>query len=353
MSYRAAVIGLSGIGAAPGPAEHAELGSPWPHSHVASYGVLPNVELVAVCDLKPELLDQFRAHHGSTWPNAHAYADYRELLERDRVVLLNVVTSDHRHAQMVVDAAEAGVKGILCEKPLATTLADADRMIEACARRGVVLSVNHTRRWRPEWHAGLAQLGDGGLGAVRRIVGHVGSPRAMLFRNGTHLLDTVCWFAGGEPDWVVGVLDEEHSSYGPRYAGDGGRDPALDPGGSALVHFKNGLRAFVNCSKRMHAPFNVDVFCELGQLRLYDGSGEVWAPSTPGGSQLAGRPLAVPLTRRAETPAAVADVIHAVEHGGDTLSPAREARKALAIIIAILQSSAAGGAPVRFPVQDA
>jgi predicted dehydrogenase len=315
--------------------------------------VLPDVELVAVCDLKPELLEQFRVACGSVLPNARTYTDYRELLEREKVDLLTVATSDHRHAEIVVDAAAAGVRGILCEKPIATTLADADRAIEACERRGVVLSINHTRRWRPEWHAGLAQLGDGGLGAVRRIVGHVGSPRAMLFRNGTHLIDAVCWFAGGEPDWVSGVLDEEHTDYGPRYAGDGGRDPALDPGGSALVHFENGVRAFINCSKRMHAPFRIDVFCELGQLRLYDGSGEVWAPSSPGGRQLARRPLVVPLTRRAETPAAIAEVVRAVEHGGDTLSPAREARKTLAIIIAILQSSTAGGAPVRFPVQDA
>jgi predicted dehydrogenase len=360
--YRAAVIGLSGIGAGapPGTARHPELGVPWPHSHVPSYAVLPNVELVAACDLKAELLDQFHANYRPVWPNAKTYTDYRELLERERIDLLSVVTSDHRHAQIVVDAADAGVKGILCEKPIATTLADADRMIEACERRRVVLSINHSRRWRLVWHAAHAQLGDGGLGAVRRVVGSTGGPRAMLFRNGTHLIDTICWFAtaggqgqaGSEPAWVVGVLDEEHADYGPRYAGDGGRDPALDPGGSALVHFQNGVRAFVNCSKRTAARLELDVFCERGQVRVDDASAEVWAPAG-GGREPARRPLAVPHTERGDTPAAIAGVIHAIERGGETLSPPREARKALAIILAILQSSAAGNAPVSFPVGDA
>jgi predicted dehydrogenase len=173
----------------------------------------------------------------------------------------------------------------------------------------------------------------------------------MLFRNGTHLIDAMCWFAGSEPEWVVGILDEEHADYGPRYAGDGGRDAALDPGGSALVHFRSGVRAFVNCSKRATARLELHIYCERGQVRVDDVSAEVWAPAA--GRGLGRAPLAVPPTGRADTPAAIAGIIHAIEHGGETLSPAREARTVLAIILAILQSSAAGGVPVRFPVQDA
>jgi predicted dehydrogenase len=237
-----------------------------------------------------------------------------------------------------------------------------------------VLSVDHSRRWQPAWRAAHAQLGDGGLGAVRRIVGTTCGERAMLFRNGTHLIDTICWFAtaggqgqataggrgqataggqgqaGSDPEWVVGVLDEEHAGYGPRYAGDGGRDPALDPGGSALVHFRNGVRAFVNCSKRARARLELHVYCEHGQVRVDDASAEVWLPA---GRGLGRVPLAVPLTERADTPAAIAGLIRAIEHGGETLSPAREARNVLAVILAILQSAVAGSAPVRFPVQDA
>lgn len=353
-TYRAAIVGLRGIGASPLPAKplHPALGIPWPHSHAAGYAVLPNVDVVAACDLVPDLLEQFTTNWRSTWPEVRTYTDYRELLERERIDVLSVCTSDHRHAQIVADAAERGVPGIFCEKPIATTLADADRMIEACARQGTVLAIDHSRRWRPHWHAALALLDNGPLGGVRRIVGSTGGPRAMLFRNGTHLIDTVCWFAGSDPEWAVGVLDEEHLHYGPRYAGDGGRDPALDPGGSGLVHFANGVRAFINCSKRTVARVELQVFAEHGRVRVDDTSGEVWSVP-PGARSQSQAPLPMPHTQRGETPGAIAELIEAVEQKRETISPPREARKTLAIILAMLQSQAAANAPIRFPVTDA
>ena len=59
------------------------------------------------------------------------------------------------------------------------------------------------------------------------------------------------------------------------------------------------------------------------------------------------------MTQRADTPALIADLIEAMEQGRETVSPPREARLTLSIILAILQSQAAGNAKVRFPVDDA
>ena len=205
--YRAAIVGLTQMGARPLPSApvHPALGIEWPRSHAfmsvshaSAFAVSPNVEVVAACDLKEELLEQFRSDFQSIWPEVRTYTDYRTMLQDEDLHLLGVATSDHLHAQVVVDAAEAGVRGILCEKPIATTLADADRMIEACERRGVAMSVDHLRRFRPHWNGALAEFEDGALGAVRRIVGSFGAPRSMLFRNGTHLIDAVSWYAGGE-----------------------------------------------------------------------------------------------------------------------------------------------------------
>ncbi|MDP6108386.1 MAG: hypothetical protein QGI33_08130, partial [Candidatus Brocadiia bacterium] len=243
---------------------------------------------------------------------------------------------------------------ILLEKPMATNLADADRIIEACERHGVAVSVDNFRRFRPHWNGALTQFGDGPLGAVRRIVGSYGGPRSMLFRNGSHLIDAIAWFAGGEPEWVVGALDEEHQEYGPRYIGDGGHDEDLDPGGSALVQFDNGVRAFINISKRTAAELELDVFAEEGRLRINNQSAEVWEPLPdvlP--PVMVSRTLPVPMTQRADTPAAIADIIQAIEQGRDTVSPPRQARKSLEIILGILQSQAAGTTPVRFPIRDA
>jgi UDP-N-acetyl-2-amino-2-deoxyglucuronate dehydrogenase len=354
-TYRAAIIGLTGIASSPDDkvALPPALGGAWPHSHAPSYAALPNVAVAAVCDLKPDLLDSFTTTWRSAWPDIHTYTDYRDMLEREQIDLLSVVTSDDRHAQMVVDAAEGGVRAILCEKPIATTLADADRMIAACERTGVPMSIHHSRRWRPHWHGAVAQTGDGPLGPVRRIVANLGGPRAMLFRNGTHLVDAVCWFAGSEPEWVVGLLDEEHQAYGPRYAGDGGRDPAFDPGGSALIHFKNGVRAFVNCSKRITGRFELEVFAEHGRLRADDTVVEKWQTNPGGGTTHSYVPA--PAVRHADTCAAILELIDAVERPDPTrrlLCPPQQGRLVLSILLAILQSQAQGSTPVHFPVSD-
>jgi predicted dehydrogenase len=322
-----------------------------PHSHAGAYAAVPSTEVVAVCDLLPERVEQFRQSWGATFPDARGYADYREMLARERIDLLSVVTPDDRHAQIVVDAVEAGVRAIFCEKPIATTLADADRIIAACAARGVPLLIDHTRRWRPEYVAARDLLRVGAIGPLRRILATLGGPRAMLFRNGTHLLDMVCYFAEAEPAWVVGELDDEQAGYGPRYAGDGGRDPATDPGGSAYLHFANSVRALVSASKGTPPNFELDLIGERGRLRIGTHLAELWRLDEAGRASLT--PLARPPTTRADLVAAVEELVGLVERGGQGSSTGQDGRRVLSILLAILQSSAAGGRRVDFPVVDA
>lgn len=356
-TYRAAVIGLSGIGTGKPAARqpYPVLGTAWPHSHVAAYHAYPGTEVVAVCDIKEAVLEQFVANWGGALPGAETYTDHRELLAAARPDVLSVVTSDHRHAQIVIDAAEAGVKAILCEKPIATTIAEAQRMIEVCARQGTALTVNHSRRWRPHWVQARALVGDGArLGPVKRIAGSWVGDRAMLFRNGGHLVDTVNWFAGAAPDWVTGILDGEHAGHPPRYAGDGGRDPATDPGGSGLVHYENDVRAFINCSKgATGGGVELEVFCERGHLRVDDVSAFIGSVPEGASSQLRSWtvvPAAV--TSLGETPAAIAELIACVEEGRAPRYTAQEASRAPAVILGMLQSNANGHVPVRFPIVD-
>ncbi|HEV8635553.1 MAG TPA: Gfo/Idh/MocA family oxidoreductase [Chloroflexota bacterium] len=351
-AYRAAIVGLTGIGAAPlAPAAHPAFGEVVPHSHAGAYALEPRATVVGVCDLKPELLERFRADWGARFPDARGYTDHRELLAEQRPDLISVVTSDNRHAQIVLDAVAAGVKGVFCEKPIATTLADADRMIAACRAAGVPLVINHSRRWYPEFHEARRLIRAGAVGPLRRIVATLGGPRAMLFRNGTHLLDAVCFFAESEPAWAIGELDDEHRAYGPRYAGDGGRDPSTDPGGSAYVHFENGRRAFVSASKGTVGNFELDLVGERGRVRLGAHVAELLRPDDDG--RLTAAALDRPRSARADTVAAVAHLIDLVEGVGEELSTGEDGRRVLSILLAILQSSAAGSQPVRFPVRDA
>lgn len=369
--HRAAIIGLTSIAAGHAPAPpHPTFGHVHGDNHAAGYAPIGGVTVVGACDLVPERNAGFTATWGHRWPEARTFVDYRAMLAETRPDILSVVTPDHRHADIVVTACEMGVRGIYCEKPIATMLADADRIIAACRAHDVVLSVDHTRRWRQVWHQArnLAQSGD--LGPVRRIVATLAGPRAMLFRNATHLVDMVNFFADSDPAWVMADLDESHAAYGPRYAGDGGHDPATDPGASAYVRYANGVRAFICANKDGVARFELRVECEHGRIAIDDGSGAAevtqLAKAAPGGGDAQGAPR----TMRWLLPAApvawggleagLREVIaHVDAKAAGTAPPAplvstgEDARRTLSVLLGILQSQQAGNAKVAYPITDA
>ena len=207
-TYRVGIVGARDIvGRAPGPAP-----PPFRNeiilSHVASLALIPSAELAAVCRLDPTLHTQFESDWGGRWPSARLYTDYKEMLAQEDRDLLGVATPDNYHADITVDAANAGVKGIFCEKPLATRMEDADRMIRACEDNGAVLSVDHTRRWSALHHKVRDTVRSGAIGPLSTIEATLGGARAMLFRNGTHIIDSVCFYAESEPVQVFAHLEK-------------------------------------------------------------------------------------------------------------------------------------------------
>ena len=104
-NLRVGVIGCSGIGT----------------THVSGLVDMQNVELAAGCDFVQSTLDAFKEKYQDTWGNIALYTNHQEMLAAENLDIVTVATSDHRHADLVVDAANAGVKGIFCEKPMATS----------------------------------------------------------------------------------------------------------------------------------------------------------------------------------------------------------------------------------------
>jgi len=346
--YRAAIIGLAGI-SADRPVEtpqHALYG-PMPRSHAAAYHLHPQTALVAVCDVRPELLQVFRQRWQDVWPELRLYADYREMLARERPEFVSVVTPDHLHAYMVVDAAEGGARAILCEKPIATTLADADRMTAAAQAHGVLLSVEHTRRWDPKYRRAREMAHSGELGTLRTITLSLYSPRAMLFRNGTHMVDMICFLAGADAAWVSAELEEGFDGYAT-YRGDGGHAPSSEPSASAYIRFANGVRAQLNLVKTRVTTLGFELACDDGLIRVSDQGLSVVKNDSHG------EPWSSPILAQAYAAefqlAAVAELIHVLEHGGELVSPARDARQALEIMLAILRSHQLGNARIDLPL---
>ena len=195
--YRTALIGLSWIATDPAPpASDPVLGTSIPYSHAAALAAIPEVEVVAGCDIAPAMRTQFLERWQHRWPEAKVYEDYRELLAKEKPDLVTIATPDFLHADPFIQAVEAGAKGIFVEKPLATSMDDANRMVEAARKAGVVVNVDFTRRWMPQYVAARVQVDKGRIGKLSQIIIEIGGERAMLWRNHPHATDLMAYYAG-------------------------------------------------------------------------------------------------------------------------------------------------------------
>jgi predicted dehydrogenase len=342
-NYRAAIVGLSWIAAdAAGPASHPVLGTATPYSHASAIAATPGVEVVAGCDINPAACEAFKEQWGGRWPGLRTYADYREMLDRERVDVLSVVTPDFLHRDVVIAGVEAGVRGVFCDKPLATSLADADAMIAVVRERGVTLSVNVTRRWKPSYVAAREDIRAGSIGELAQVTVHYGGERAMLYRNHSHFLDLICFFAASEPEWVIAELEAGFEAYGTEYRGDGGKTTSSEPGVNAYIGFRNGVRGFLSGMKNTSPEICADLFGATGRFHVDDDLAVRVTPAEGGVIQQ----VLVPRSTRDGMAAAVAELIEAMESGRPTQCPPEEARKTVALTEAILESQARGNAKV-------
>lgn len=348
---RIALVGLSWISVdLPGEAADPTLGTAIPYSHASAIAAIPQLEIVAGCDISEAARTTFRDRWSMRWPDLRVYDDYREMLETERPELVAVVTPDHLHAAVVEAAVAAGVRGIFCEKPLATTLEEADAIIAAVRGAGVTMNVNYTRRWSPEYVEARRLVRAGALGPLSQIVVQMGGPRSMLFRNHTHAIDLINFLADANPVWVWAELERGFEAYGTAYAGDGGNDPATEPGANYYIAYDNGVRAYLTGTKDTVGLDSVSLtgpearlVVDLEGMRLHSVHHED-VRTKPGVSTI--RPLS-PRWTVAGMQAAVLDLLTAMDEGRDPASPPEAARAAVAVTQAILESQARGNVKVQ------
>ena len=340
-TYRVGIVGATGIAAQRPDDPPAPFKNEIVNSHAACLALMPRVEIVGICDLVPELLDKFKQSWGERWPNANTYTDYKVMLAKDELDILIVATSEHRHADITVDGAGAGVKGIFVEKPLATSMEDANRMIRACEENGVALISGHTRRWRRLYHTVRDAIRSGAIGPLGTIVATNGGKRALLFREGTHVFDAICFFAESEPVQVFAKMEEGFEHW-DRYKGVGGSSPD-DPGASGFILFRNGVRALYCGTKNSFTNNTLLLSGPEGQLyfSLNDRSAKLLTRDLETG-ELVSRTL---ISRDYQVHALVAaleELIGIIENGGASVSPAREGRNVVQIMEGFLDSQQAG-----------
>lgn len=223
--HTAAVLGLGRMG----------------YNHLNAYATGGAV-VVAASDIRPDTRDPFETAH----PDAHWYADWRELLKTEKLDLVSIVTNGPSHAEMVIAAAEASVPVIMCEKPMSTSIAEAEAMIKACKASGSRLYINFTLRAFPSFQKLQTFASDGTIGDVRLVSVFIGGARG-LGCVGSHYVDLMRLLTKSEPVRVQGRLDTTGT---PNTRGA----QFKDPGGVAVYEFANGARGILEMYEDYSLP---------------------------------------------------------------------------------------------------
>jgi predicted dehydrogenase len=129
-------------------------------NHVTGYRAA-GAEVIAIADTSPAVLTR-RARE---WGVEHVFTELSELLALPGLDAVSVCTPNAAHHAATLAAATAGVH-VLCEKPVSLSLAEADEMIEACQRAGVVLAIDHHLRANPAVVRARSMIEDGAIGRV-------------------------------------------------------------------------------------------------------------------------------------------------------------------------------------------
>ena len=334
--FTAAVIGLGFVGVGDQVSGDA-IGQKVVHldgTHAQALAGHPRVKLVAGASRDEGRRQRFAAR----FDVRGTYADWREMLARERPDIVSVATNSPYHAEITLGCVEAGARAVFCEKPIATRLSDADRAIAACASRGVLLAVNHNRRWSPLWRMAREKIRQGTLGEVYQVSVHW--PSGRLGNVGTHLFDAARLLIGGEPQAVSGTLD-------PLLLPDCRGSRYRDPGGWGVVAFGGGVKLFVNAPQAAKLPLAARVLGSLGELSIRRDEAVVELHG--GGS----RTLAAPKDSPSSVALAVDDIVNCLTRGGRPASTGEDARAALEIVVGFHVSDRNGARWTPLPLAGA
>lgn len=315
--------------------------------HAAAIQELHNCELRAVCSSSPA-----RALEAAEKFGVQAYSDMSEFLDREDIDVVIICTASGHHLEPCVAAARAG-KHVLTEKPLEVSLARADQMISACRSAGVKLGCVFQNRFKPDYLKLKNALTDGLLGKL--IMGNAyikwyrdktyyessawkgtlkGDGGAALINQGIHNIDL-----------LLDLMQDVESVYGQvrtSLHSIEGEDLGL-----ALLNFKNGALGTIEGGTSLYPgyPERLEIFGEKGSIILEGGKILHWNirgsekpvdtnPVLQGSGS--SDPMAVDYKLHMSQ---LQDMAAAIIEDREPLVNGETARKSLALILAIYQSS--------------
>jgi len=346
-TYRAAAIGHTGAGN-------------FGHGLHTPLKELENVEFIAVSDPNEEGRGKAAAEAGAS----RSYADYRDMLEKEDLDIVSVCprwTSDH--VAMVTACLEAGCS-VYSEKPMTSTLADGDIIVETAKAQGLKVAVAHQAVYLPATHAIKEMLDDGKIGTIQAIHAsgkqdHRGGGEDMIVL-GTHTFNMMRFFVG-DVAWM-----QSHVTTNGKEVTYGGDHKPTEPVGpvagdciNSYFAFKSGVSGFFESRRDqagsgrygMEIVGSDGIFSLRGDVanRLMVYSYPVLLPSNPDQEWEAIDLDQTPFSQGNEL--AIRDLIDAIENDRKPISAAEDAVAALEMILGAYESQLSGGR-VPFPIAN-
>lgn len=261
------------------------------------------------------------------------------MLIKEHLDILSICTWSSTHYEIAENAVEAGVKAIFREKPITSRLGDADRMVKLCKKKGVILAVDHQRRWDALHQKIKKFIGDGGIGDVQQVTFYY---TAGIANTGSHMFDLLRYFFG-DVKWVCGVYKTKLD------------DPSID----GYLFFKNGISAAIqSCDVDNFLIFEMDVLGSKGRLRTANSGNSAKLFKVRDSKSFSGYKelFRIRSPFRPEPKKfmlnAVEDVIKCIERGGEPLCSGEDGKKSLELICAFHESARKDGKKIYLPLKN-
>ncbi len=246
-------------------------------SHAKGYLNSPDAELVALCDMRESLLDQF----GSEWNVAGRFTDYQKMFAEANLDIVSVCLPNALHADVSIAGLEAGAH-VVCEKPMALSVVECQKMIAAAERTQRRLMVSYNWRYRPDsqwmhnmvhsgklgqiYHANVSWRRETGIPGWGLFHGKAASGGGALIDLGVHMIDLGLWMMGFPS--VETVSADTRSLFGPRGLKTWGRTPGqkieggfdVDDGAVGFARLSNGANMFIQITWAEHTEPQDDDF---------------------------------------------------------------------------------------------
>ena len=240
--------------------------------HAYPLHMIENAEIRAVCDIKPQARET-----AARLFNCDAYENYQDMLKRDDIDVVHILTPHYLHAGMVIDSANSG-RHVLTEKPMSISVDEARAEIEAGKRNNVTIGVISQNRYNSASVAIKGAIESGSLGKVigQRILLSWLKPDSyyeksdwhgtwdkeggsLMIDQAIHVMDLARWFVDDE-------IDSIQASYGNR------NHPSIETEDTAegLIKYRNGVQSvfFATNNFTYNSPVLVETHCEKGMALM-------------------------------------------------------------------------------------